>query len=309
MTSALNSDGDNAAAPLSVRNLTKHFGKVRALAGVSLDIPQGGVIALLGKNGAGKTTLIRCALGLEKASGGAVQVFHDSAGSMASRQRTGVMLQDSELPDLLSAREFLTLFSSYYPAPLPLDEVIELTDIGAFADKRYKKLSGGQKRRVQFALAVVGDPDLVFLDEPTTGLDTDARKALWAVVRRFSEAGKTIVLSTHYLEEADTLADRIIILGEGRIIADAPTDEIRSQLGGAVIRCHTKLSESQLLAMSACTGVRSSGRYSDIESQDTVATLRDLLLADDALSDLTVSKPRLEDIFSQLTNSAPSQEQ
>lgn len=294
--------------PLHVTNLTKHYGNVHALAGVSLTIEKGGVNAILGKNGAGKTTLIRCALGLEKASGGELSVFNEAPGSMASRRRTGVMLQDSELPDLLSAREFLTLFASYYPAPIALEDVIEMTDIGAFADKRYKKLSGGQKRRVQFALAVVGDPELVFLDEPTTGLDTDARKALWATVRRFSEAGKTIVLSTHYLEEADQLADRIIILGEGQIIADAPTSEIRTRLGGAVIRCKTALSHAQLGQLPVTKKVRQSGRYTDIESENPIETLRALLSMDSALSDLTVSRPSLEDIFSSLTNSPKEQE-
>ena len=178
---------------LELAALTKSYGDVEALRSVSLGI-HSGVTAILGQNGAGKTTLFKCALGLEKPSGGVVEVFGGSPRKHKTRERVGVMLQDTELPDLLTGRELLELFASYYPTPMPSEKVIELAQIDAFADKRYSKLSGGQKRRIQFALAIVGDPDLVFLDEPTTGLDTDARKVLWQVVRDFAKAGRCICL-------------------------------------------------------------------------------------------------------------------
>lgn len=285
--------------PLLSQTLVKRYGDVTALAGVSLQI-EAGVTAVLGQNGAGKTTLIKCALGLEHPSAGEITLFGGKPAKRTSRQRVGVMLQDTELPDLLTGRELITLFASYYEKPLPIDQLVELTRIGDFVDKRYKKLSGGQKRRIQFALAIVGDPELVFLDEPTTGLDSDARKALWETVRGFAEDGRAIVLTTHYLEEADALADRIVILKQGEIIADASAGAIRSEVGGSLIRCGTTAPERALADLPGCTQVKRAGRITELRSTDAVATLRGLFDLDNAVGDLTVSKPRLEDIFEEL---------
>jgi len=290
-----------ADAPIVIEGLQKSYGAKIALQGVSAQISASGVTAILGKNGAGKTTLIKCCLGLEKISGGKVAIFGHKPGSRKARQSLGIMLQDTELPDLLTGSELITLFSSYYDNPLGFDEVISLTQIGEFKDKRYKKLSGGQKRRIQFALAITGDPDILFLDEPTTGLDTEARKALWETVRRFAESGKTIILTTHYLEEADTLADRIIILNDGRIVEDAPTREIQSRLGGDMIRCQTSLSLAQARAVSACLTAERSGKFTVLRTVNAATTLRDLLARDPDLSDLTVARPSLEEIFSEGT--------
>ena len=181
-------------------------------------------------------------------------------------------------------------------------DVISLTDTAGFISKRYKKLSGGQKRRVQFALAIIGNPDVLFLDEPTTGLDTDARKALWDIVRAFVAQGKTIVLTTHYLEEADALADRIIVIGHGKVIADASADDIRNRMSGSVIRCQTCLSASAIAKLDGYLSAETAGRFTDIRTQDSAATLRQLLAQDNTLSDLTISRPRLEDAFSELTH-------
>jgi len=290
-----------ADMPIAIQGLKKSYGAKLALQGISAQISDSGVTAILGKNGAGKTTLIKCCLGLEKVSGGKVTIFGHKPGSRKARQTLGIMLQDTELPDLLTGAELIALFSSYYRRPLAFDEVVSLTQIGEFIDKRYKKLSGGQKRRIQFALAIAGDPDLLFLDEPTTGLDTHARKALWETVRRFSESGKTIILTTHYLEEADTLADRIIILDNGRIVEDAPTREIQSRLGGDMIRCQTVLSLEKTGAASSCLAAERSGKFTVLRSSNAAATLRDLLALDPGLSDLTVTRPNLEDIFSEGT--------
>lgn len=285
---------------LTIDALAKSYGSVQALADVSLAF-EPGVTAVLGQNGAGKTTLIKCALGLEKPSSGSVRIFGKPPRKRSSRARLGVMLQDTELPDLLTGRELLELFASYYDTPMPRVQMVELARIGSFVDKRYGKLSGGQKRRIQFALAIVGNPDLVFLDEPTTGLDTDARKVLWEVVRSFAQEGRSIVLTTHYLEEADALADRIVILAEGRVIADGGAADIRSSMGGAVIRCETQLDLAEIKTLPACTDAGRVGRHTEIRTSNTITTLRALLERDTAPADLTISKPKLEDIFEELT--------
>lgn len=290
----------HSPAPLQTDGLRKSYGAVTALNDISLRI-EPGVTAILGQNGAGKTTLIKCALGLENPNQGTVSIFGSSPRKRAAREHIGVMLQDTELPDLLTGRELLALFASYYTTPMTSEAVIALAQIGNFVDTRYRKLSGGQKRRVQFALAIVGNPDLVFLDEPTTGLDTDARKVLWDVVRDFVKAGRSIVLTTHYLEEADALADRILVLANGAIIADGSADDIRKTATGALIRCQTQLDLSEIEALPACTGAGLAGRFTEIRTRDTLLTLRALLAKDGHLADLTISKPRLEDIFEALT--------
>ena len=203
-----------ASSPASVQaqGLTKRYGRKTALAGVDLTVSGPGVLALLGPNGAGKTTFVQAALGLTPPSSGTLRVFGGQPGAMANRRRIGVMMQDADLPDTLTGRELLTLFASYYPHPEPIDALIERCALGAFAKRAYGKLSGGQKRRVQFALALVGKPDLLFLDEPTTGLDGEARRALWAIVRDTAARGARGILTTHYLEEADALADRVAVM-------------------------------------------------------------------------------------------------
>ena len=292
---------ETISRPLIARNLIKAFGQTKALDGLSLHIPPRKITALLGANGAGKTTLIRSALGLQTTDSGELSVLGGKPGSLAVRRQLGVMLQNSELPDLLTAREMLTQFGSAYPAPLPVDRLIKQCDLSDFADKRYKKLSGGQKRRVQFALALIGDPDMIFLDEPTTGLDGEARRVLWGIVRDLSESGKTVLLTTHYLEEADALADHIIVMAAGRVVAEGPADDIRQQASGALITCETSLGDADLAAMPNVIAVQSSGRLREIRTSSATDTARALLNADLSLSDLTISKPRLEDAFQALT--------
>ncbi len=286
---------------LSARNLGKAFGKVEALNGCDIDIHKGELTALLGRNGAGKTTFIRCALGLTKHSTGTLRVLDGHPGTLAIRRRIGAMLQASDLPDLLTPREHIALFSSYYPNPVPMEELIELCQLTDFADKKYKALSGGQKRRAQFALAIIGRPDLVFLDEPTTGLDTDARRGLWQTVRALCEAGTSVLLTTHYLEEADALADRIILMRAGQVITDGSADTIRRTVSGAIIRCVTDLSDDRLSGLPDVEEIRRAGRYVELITQSAPATLKALLQQDQNLSDLTVSKPDLEDAVMDLS--------
>lgn len=286
---------------LQANQVTKKYGASTALDGVDLQINQPGVHAILGSNGAGKTTFINCALGLTKPSRGSVRLWDRPAGHMGVRLRTGVMLQDADVPTHLTPREHISLFSSYYKNPLPLDDVLSICDLEPFANKHYGKLSGGQKRRVQFALAIVGQPDIIFLDEPTTGLDAEARRGLWAIVQRLGESGATIILTTHYLEEADSLAERIIVLHEGVLIADAPTQEIRDSVGGMLIRCVTKIPDETLNSLPTVRSFQRSGRFAEIMTNDATACLRELLHLDPDLHDLSVTKPSLEEAFLNIT--------
>lgn len=289
------------AIPLYAKNLKKSYGKVEALNGVDLNIDQAGVFAILGQNGAGKTSLIKCALGLEKISAGELQTMGYKPGTSAAKKQTGVILQDTNLPDALTIAEQISLFASYYPKPLSLEKTIAMCELQSFAHKRYKALSGGQKRRAQFALAIVGDPQLIFLDEPTTGLDIEARRNLWEVIRNFAKQGKTIVLTTHYLEEADNLADRIMVLNNGKIVANATPKDIHKEASGNTIRCHTSLSQKQLQALPNVSTVKYSGRFAEVRTANVNNTLLSLLSLDPKLSELNVSQPKLEDIFSELS--------
>ncbi|WP_395344835.1 ABC transporter ATP-binding protein [Ningiella sp. W23] len=286
---------------LKAQNLKKSYGEVHAIQDICFAINRGGVVAVLGQNGAGKTSLIKCALGLEKVSSGQLVTMGHKPGSMAAKQQIGVILQDTDLPDTLTVEEQIELFASYYPTPLSVEETISICELREFAHKRYKQLSGGQKRRVQFALAIVGDPQLIFLDEPTTGLDIDARRNLWTVIRDFANRGKTVVLTTHYLEEADNLADRIIVLNQGNIVADTTPEKLHRQASGTVIRCQTKLTPPQLNNLPEVSEIGRHGRMCEIRSANANVTLLELLKLDPLLKNLSVSEPKLEDIFSQLT--------
>ncbi len=216
----------NTAASLT--HVVKRYGEKLALDDLTLAIEPGQVTALLGPNGAGKSTAIALLLGLTRAASGDVRVLGGAPGALAVRRRTGVMLQSAALPDTLRVRELLDLVRSYYPRPRAAQEVIACTGLRALLDSPYARLSGGQQRRVQFALAICGDPQLLFLDEPTTGLDIEARESLWAVVRDLTARGCAILLTTHYLEEAEALAQRVAVLSRGRIVSEGTVDEIRA---------------------------------------------------------------------------------
>jgi len=289
-------------SPLEIKQISHRFGDTVALENVSFKLANNGITALLGSNGAGKTTIINCALGLLRPSNGSVKVLGHKAGTRAAKQKVGLMLQDTSLPDLLTAREHISLFSSYYQTPLAINEVIQKCDLSRFADKKYKHLSGGQKRRVQFALAVLGRPKLVFLDEPTTGLDVDARRVLWNTIRELRESGTSIVLTTHYLEEADALADDVIVLDQGKLVTRGTTNEIRSAVSGSVIRCQTDLDITAIKQLVDVRSAQSSGRYQEIVSSNGANTLRALLTSDAHVSDITVQKPSLEDAFKRIKN-------
>ena len=224
--------------------VTHRYGEVVALDGLDLEIRPGEVLAVLGPNGAGKTTAIGLLLGSQgslRAQEGTVRVFGCDPGARAVRMRRGAMLQVSGVADTLTIAEHLELFSSYYPAPLPVSRLLAMAGLEDLGERRYGRLSGGQKQRVMFALALAGDPELVFLDEPTTGLDVEARRSLWNEIRGLEAAARTAVLTTHYLEEADALADRFVVIHQGRVVAEGMPAETKSRTADRRVRCITSV--------------------------------------------------------------------
>src|SRR5712671_3474436 len=240
----------------SLEGVNKNYGSVRALRGVDFRVRAGEVVALLGPNGAGKTTAVKLLLGLLLPSAGQVRVFGGDPANPENRMRTGAMLQVGRVPETLRVREHIDLFSSYYPKPLPLKKVVVAAGLEKFVDRKFGDLSGGQRQRVLFALAICGDPDLLLLDEPTVGLDVEARRALWDEIRNLVDRGKTVLLTTHYLEEADALADRIAVIHQGKIIAEGTPAEIKTLTSGKRIRCITTLGISTLRKMAGVSEVR-----------------------------------------------------
>jgi ABC-2 type transport system ATP-binding protein len=208
----------------------KRFGPVEAVKGIDLTIAAGELVAMLGPNGAGKTTSISLMLGLRQPTAGQARLFGLEPTDRRARSRCGVMLQESGTTGVLTVQELVDLFRAYYPAPLPTSRAIALASLDAKAGARVGTLSGGERQRLYFALAVCGDPDALFLDEPTVGMDVEARRAVLDGIRALSAAGKTIVLTTHYLEEADQLASRIVVIDHGLVIADATPREIKSRI-------------------------------------------------------------------------------
>jgi len=214
-------------SPAQLANVTKRFGTTTALDGITFSIEPGQLVALLGPNGAGKTTAVRLLLGLCTPDSGIARVFGANPRDAANRVRTGAMLQVARVPETLRVREHIELFSSYYPDPMPLDEVIVAAGLQGIENKNFGDLSGGQKQRLLFGLAICGNPDFIALDEPTVGLDVEARRALWKQIRAFVARGKSVLLTTHYLDEADALADRVIVIDHGRVVAQGTPSEIK----------------------------------------------------------------------------------
>ena len=233
--------------------LTKSYGAARAVRWLDLAIAPGETVALLGPNGAGKTTTIDMILGLTRPDHGSVSVFGLPPAAAVRAGQVGGMLQTGSPLDHLRVRELVALMASYYPHPLGVDDVLALTGTDGFAGQWTTKLSGGQAQRVRFAAALVGDPDLLVLDEPTAAIDVEGRREFWQAMRAFAERGKTVLFATHYLEEADAFADRIVLMARGRIVADGPATEIKAQAGLRTIRA--TLPDADLAALAALPGV------------------------------------------------------
>ena len=282
-------------------NVTKRYGATTALDDLTLALEAGRVTALLGPNGAGKTTAVKLLLGLTRPSRGSVTLFGHDPRTAAARRRTGVMLQVSKVPETLRVREHVHLFCSYYPSPMDVDEVLAVAGLATVAGRKYGTLSGGQKQRVQFALAICGNPDLLFLDEPTVGLDVESRRGFWQEIRRLAARGRSILLTTHYLEEADALADRIIVMSKGRVVADGAPHEVKGLTAARRVRCVTSLDHAQLAAFSGVQSVRPDGASVELLTSDAESVTRALLAADPSLSGLEVTGAGLEEAFLNLT--------
>jgi ABC-2 type transport system ATP-binding protein len=284
-----------------MRGASKNFGEVRALVNFDFNVRTGALTALLGPNGAGKTTAIKLLLGLARPTSGQVSVFGADPAESATRTRVGAMLQVGRVPETLRVGEHIDLFSSYYPNPLPMNEVLSIAGLQDLPNRRFGDLSGGQKQRVLFALAICGNPDLLFLDEPTVGLDVEARHLLWQEIRNLLGRGKTVVLTTHYLEEADALADHVAVINKGSIIAEGTPAEIKSRTAGKKIRCVTQLSMDVIRKIKGVVDVKTDRETTVIQANDPESVLRGLLSLDLDVSGIEVTSAGLEDAFLALT--------
>ncbi len=285
--------------------VSKNYGDVRALRSVNFQVRSGEVVALLGPNGAGKTTAVKLLLGLLQPNAGKVRVFGGDPTNPENRMRTGAMLQVSRVPETLRVREHIDLFSAYYQKPMTANEVIATAGLEKFRDRKFGELSGGQRQRVLFALAICGDPDLLFLDEPTVGLDVEARRMLWDEIRQLVSRGKTVLLTTHYLQEADALADRVAVINKGEIVAEGTPAEIKAQTAGKRIRCITSLPLSALRQIAGVTEVKEDREAVELHAPEAEPVLRELLARDATLAGLEVTSAGLEEAFLALTQDSP----
>ncbi len=297
-------DVSQTRTPLaSLVGASKRYGKVIALDNVDLQVLPGEVLAVLGPNGAGKTTALGLLMGLRRADAGRAELFGIDPRDLAARRQIGVMLQEARLPDTLTVVELVRQFSGYYPMPRPIIDTLTLAGLNELAHRRYGALSGGQQRRVQFALAICGRPRLLFVDEPTTGLDVEARRMFWNVLRALTDEGVSIVLTTHYLEEADALADRIVLLAQGRVLAQGTPAQIKAHAAGKRVRCVTSVAVSALSSWPGVDEVAQRAGITELRTNDAEAVLRRLLAADAQLSGLEVLPLALDDAFLALTGS------
>jgi ABC-2 type transport system ATP-binding protein len=291
---------------IALRGVSKTYaspqGPVEAVRGIDVSVDSGETVALLGPNGAGKSTTLDLVLGLQAPDAGEVSVFGDAPRDAVARGAVGAMLQTGQLIRDLSPRELLTQIASLYPDPLDVGETIELVGIGAIADRRTQKLSGGETQRVRFALALVTNPQLLVLDEPTVAMDVESRHAFWTTMRAFAARGKTIVFATHYLEEADAYADRAILISKGLIVADGPTTEIKAMVGLRTIRA--TLPDVPLELLEQLPGVARAERRGEavvLSCSDSDAAIRALVARFDDARDLEIHGADLEQAFLELT--------
>jgi ABC-2 type transport system ATP-binding protein len=275
---------------------------VNAVAGVDLSLASGETVALLGPNGAGKTTTIDLILGLLEPDAGTVELFGVSPHDAVSAGRVGGMLQTGSLLRELTVRELLTMMASLYPRPIPVDDAIALAGVGHIAERRTEKLSGGETQRARFALALVSDPDFLVLDEPTVALDVEARRTFWATMREVASRGKTVLFATHYLEEADAYADRVVLMAHGRIVADGAPTEIKAMVGARRIRA--TLPMASVPGLESLPGVTRAERHGEtviLVCADSDATIRALLARFPEARDIEITGAGLEDAFLELT--------
>lgn len=285
-----------------ISRVTKCFGAKRAIDDVSFELRRAEVLALLGPNGAGKSTLIRLLLGLQKPDGGHALLLDQAPGKLTVQRRIGVMMQDQKLPATLKVREILQLFSSYYPAPYALDVLVELTGVAPHLSRTYGFLSGGEKRLVQFAVAICGRPEILFLDEPTAGLDTEARQSLWKTTKALQARGCSVLLTTHYLEEAEAAADRVVVIANGRLVRSGSVDAIRGATGRTCIRCMSNLDAIDVQAWPQVASAGREGGRLSIVTANGDATLRRLLTQDPRATNVEVRPSTLEEALAEIVS-------
>jgi ABC-2 type transport system ATP-binding protein len=277
---------------IAVRDLRKSYGELEAVRGISFEVQEGEVFGLLGPNGAGKTTTVEILEGYRRRNAGDVDVLGSDPAAAGGdwRERIGVVLQSSAMYETLTVVEMLNVFAGYYREPRPVDEVVELVGLQEKRDNRVRLLSGGQRRRLDLGLALVGDPELIFLDEPTTGFDPGARRRAWETIRGLRSLGKTILLTTHYLDEAEQLADRVAVLRQGEIVASGAPAELTGSVQQTEIR------------------YRENGREVVLHTDEPTRVLHELtdkaLSAGRELEGLVVRRPSLEDVYLSLTEEA-----
>ena len=293
-----------AARSSAVRfdGVTRHYGATIALDGIDLEIAPGETVALLGPNGAGKSTAIGLMLGLLDPTSGTVRVLDDEPHAAVRSGAVGAMLQESGLPIFARVGELIELVRQLSPRPMPTDAVLARAGLTALADRPTESLSGGETQRVRFAMAIAGDPDLLFLDEPTVAMDVESRRSFWADMRAFAAEGRTILFATHYLEEADQVADRIVVLDRGRIVADGTAASIKNASSSRHVRFRSAAPDRAFLAaLPGAAAVDIAGSRVDIATADSDATARALLRSDLDVRDLEISGPDLEAAFLALT--------
>lgn len=288
----------------TLHSVTKRYEKIPALDNFSFQLRAGEVVALLGPNGAGKTTAVRLLLGLIAPTAGTARVMGRDPRDSETRTRIGAMLQVARVPEVLRVCELIDLFRSYYPQPMDVRDVTRIARLEGLENRMFAKLSGGQKQRTLFGLSICGNPDLVVLDEPTTGMDIESRRALWDEVRQLASAGKTVLLTTHYLEEADTLATRVVVINHGKIVCEGTPSEIRSSISGRRIRCITQLDPAFLFTLPTVTDVKRDREALVVTAEAAEDVVREMLLRDRTLSGLEIASPALEDAFVALTSQA-----
>ncbi len=296
----------HTATAVKVSGVTKSYGEIQAVRGVDLVIAPGETVAILGPNGAGKTTTIDKILGLTRPDAGTVSIFGATPRSAVQRGWVGGMLQAGSPMDHLKVRELVSLVASYYPNPLDVDDVLAQTGVAEFAGQWTNRLSGGQAQRVRFATALVGNPDLLILDEATAAIDVEGRRRFWAAMRGVAAQGKTVIFATHYLEEADTYADRIVLMAHGQIVADGPVTQIKANVGRRTVRF--TLLDIDVASLQALPGVLSAKRQGNtvtLSCSDADAATSALLRTFPAVRDLEVHGSSLDDAFFDLTVDVP----
>ncbi|WP_366291854.1 ABC transporter ATP-binding protein [Paenibacillus sp. AN1007] len=297
---------------IQLDNVSKQFGNKQAVHQVSLKINQGSITAILGPNGAGKTTTIKMMLGLTSPSAGEITILGMPPGHKQVLQRIGVMMQDVSVMDFLTVREIIRMVRSYYPAPLDTASLEKLTGLApADLNRRAEKLSGGQKRSLNFALAMTGNPDILFFDEPTVGLDSETRRAFWAKIRTLAQQGKTVVFTTHYLQEADEAANRIILFNEGAIAADGTPEQIKSGMTKRMLSfTYAPFLENQtwIEKLSGVDRVQYHQNRCILHSKDTDALIRQIITMQLPVQDIRIEAGQLDDAYASMINKAKEEQ-